>query len=404
MQLLSVRKLIVLMAFACTMAIGLPACGEVPGSERPASPKERLHGKLEVLNGYRVLSVDGTPEQIGTAYGTLLREPIARVIRDMITDGIGKDQEAYRNILAGGKLMEAHQPKDYLDELKAIAKAAEVSYDDLLLLQYFGDVRRAIKGPGSSHLCTSFAIMPPHTRERACIVGRNFDYFDNGVGNYASTIVYYRPEGKIPFVTITWTGIANGWTIINEKGIVVSNNTSWSDGNRLEGISTCYLLRYVAERAGTVREGVKLIEEAQRACGTSVLVASGNPPDAMIVEFDCNNIAVLKPVGGFVGAGNGFQLLYQGEQPLAYWGRIGRALSLTLANSGRIDLDCNIAGTEGVPIDSMNLHSAMIDATSLRFRVAMGKIPAYRLPYRAFRLTANGVEADVAPKNMKTPE
>ena len=365
-----------------------PAKRTAPQTRPPVA-----HGRLQNINGYRVISVDGTPQQIGTAYGTLLRDIIPRVIKDMITDGIGKDAEAYQNILAGSLVMEANQPKDYLDELKAIAAAANVRYADLLLLQYFGDVRRGIEGPGSSALCTSFAILPPWTRDGGCIVGRNFDYFDNGIGDYASLIAYYRPAGKIPFASITWAGIANGWTLINQKGIVVSNNTCFSDNNSLRAISTCYLLRYVAERATTVQEGVELIRTANRCCGTSVLVASGNPPDAAIVEFDAGNLAVLTPEAGFVGAGNGYQLLYQeGRQP--YWGRIGEAYNQAQFNKGRVDLDCNIAGAEGVPIVSMNLHSAMIDPTNLRFRVAMGRIPACKLPYRGFKLTEKGVEAD----------
>ena len=376
--------LIILLGCACTSG----RAAAVPDPAR-AIP----HGRLELLNACRVISVDGTPEQIGTAYGTLLKDTIGRVVKAMITDGIGKDPEAYQNLLAGGLVMEQHQPKEYLDELRAIAKAAGVRYGDLLLLQYFGDVSRGIDGPGSSSLCTSFAILPPWTRGRTCIVGRNFDYFDNGVGNFASLIAYYRPRDRIPFVTITWAGIANGWTLINEKGIVVSNNTCFFGENGLNGISTCYLLRYVAERASTVKEGIDLVRKAARCCGTAMLIASGNPPDAAIVEFDARNVSVLEPADGFVGAGNGYQILYQPErQP--YWGRIGEAFNIVQANKGRVDLGLNVAGAEGVPIVSMNLHSAMIDATNLRFRVAMGAIPAYRLQYRAFRLTKEGVKVD----------
>ena len=42
----------------------------------------------------------------------------------------------------------------------------------------------------------------------------------------------------------------------------------------------------------------------------------------------------------------------------------------------------------------MNLHSATLDATDLRRHVAMGKIPAYKLPYKAFRLTPDGLAAE----------
>jgi len=380
-------------AIGALLIAGTAACVATVAARRPEATEQVPHGRLETINGCRVLSLDGTPEQMGTACGKLLRKDIARVVDDMITTGIGVDPDAYRNILAGSKVMEQFQPGEYLDELKALAKAAGVSYDDLLLLQYFGDVRRCIAGPGSSGLCTSFAILPPWSKDGACIVGRNFDYFDNGVGEYASLLVYYRPQGRIPFVTITWAGIINGWTLLNERGVVVSNDTAFGGSNAIQGISTCFLLRYVAERATSVKEGVDLILNARRSCGTNVLVASGNPPDAAVVEFDHDETAVLRPADGFVGTGNGYAKLHQ-DQQLPHSGRVENAYNIVQANKGRITVDSRVAGAEGVPIDGMNLHSAMIDATNLRLRVAMGKIPAYRLPFRALKLTPQGLVDD----------
>ena len=43
------------------------------------------------------------------------------------------------------------------------------------------------------------------------------------------------------------------------------------------------------------------------------------------------------------------------------------------------------------PIEGMNLHCVMIDASALRFRVAMGKIPAFKQPFQTFVLTDSGV-------------
>jgi hypothetical protein len=246
--------------------------------------------------------------------------------------------------------------------------------------------------------CTSFAILPPCTRGRVCLVGRNFDYFDNGVGEYASILAYYRPKGRIPFVTVAWAGVINGWTLLNERGIATSNNTAFGARSQsLEGISTCNMLRYVAERAASVEEGVELIRRAPRACGTAILVASGNPPDGAIVEFDHEKLAVIRPKDGFVGAANSFLKLYQGDwggDP--FWGRLGAARDLALKNRGKLDFSWNIGGAQGVPIVGMNLHSVTIDATNLRLKVAMGRIPACQQPFKAFRLTKNGLAADPA--------
>lgn len=366
-----------------------------------ADPKVIPHGRLEVINGCTVVSLDGTPEEMGAAHGQLLGETIRRVVRDVITEDICSDADARANVMAGSKRMETHQPAEYLAELRALAAAAAVSYDELLLLQYFGDVRRGITGAGHSSLCTSFAVLPPNTRGNVCLVGRNFDYFYGDVNEYASVIIYYRPAGKIPFATITWAGVINGWTLLSANGIAVSNNTVFGDGrNSLEGMSTCFLLRHVAERARTVQEGIDLISNAPRACATNMLIASGNPPDAAIIEFEHDALTVRRPKAGFVGAGNGFLKLHREDAEATPGFRLETAESLARAKPGALTLDDNIAGAEGVPITGINLHSAMIDATNLRLRIAMGAPPACKLPYQSFRLTDKGLAQDM-PETLK---
>lgn len=293
--------------------------------------------------------------------------------------------------------MAGHQPAAYRAELEAMALAAEVDYEDLLLLQYHGDVRRCITGPGAGSLCTSFAVLPPATADEVCLVGRNLDYFDNGISEYATVLVHYKPAGKIPFLTVTWAGIINGWSLLSEKGLFASNNTAYEARHEsLEGISTCFLLRRIVEDAATLEEALQIVRIGPRACGTNLLIAQGAPPDAALVEFDHKNLAVRRPVRGFVGAANAFSSLYQ-EQPAPRsprTGRCGRAWAIVEEHFGRITFATEIAGAEGVPIPSMNLHCATIDVTRRRLRIAMGPIPAYRLPAKTFRLTPSGVTSD----------
>ena len=366
-----------------------------PQAAAVKAPTTVEHGRLETMQGCRVLSLDGTPEQMGKACGTLLKPTIQKVVKAMITEGIGEDKEEYESILKGSRVMARHQPEEYLRELKAMAAAADVKYEDLALLQYFGDVRRSIRGKGSSFFCTAFAITRPNTKEETCIVGRNFDYFDHGVGDYASLLVYYRPEGKIPFVTVTWAGVINGWTLLNEKGIVTANDTAYGKTNSLEGISTCFLLRHIAENVSTVDEGIELVKRSKRSCGTAVLVASGNPPDGAIVEFDAAEVAVRRLKDGFVGADNRFDKLYD-PGPRFWGGRLGEVKDLVKKHRGRITLATEIADADGVPIDGMNLHCVTVDAGKRILRVAMGGIPAYKRPFKTFRLTGKGLTPEGA--------
>jgi hypothetical protein len=164
------------------------------------------------------------------------------------------------------------------------------------------------------------------------------------------------------------------------------------------------LLRHVAERAATLDQAVEMVQRAARACGTSMLVASGDPPDAAIIEFDHQELVIRRPDNGFVGAANGFEALYrEADDAYAVGGRVATALAAARALAGQVDVNSGIASAPGVPIEGMNLHSAMLDATERRLRVSMGAIPAFRLPARSFRLTEADLVADVPTEGAALP-
>ena len=60
-------------------------------------------------------------------------------------------------------------------------------------------------------------------------------------------------------------------------------------------------------------------------------------------------------------------------------------------NYGRIDRTMNFASAQGVPMRSINLHSALVFTSDRTMYVSMGKVPAADQPYHGFKLTADGV-------------
>jgi len=242
-------------------------------------------------------------------------------------------------------------------------------------------------------------MLGPATATGECIAGRNLDYWDQGVSEYAAVLIHFTPKNGRPFVTVTWAGIINGWTLMNADGLCTSNNTSYdSRSDSLEGISTCFMLRKVAQFCRTVEEGVEVVRKGPRACGTNMLIAGGNPPKAAIVEFDHVGFAVRWARNGYVMGTNSFRTLYQ-EPPQPDdegFGRYEVLLSLIRQNFGRIDPTMNFAAAPGVAIAPINLHSAMLYPKSLRFQVSMGRIPACEQPYRKFRMTERGIVSDEA--------
>lgn len=370
-------------AWGLWLALLAASCDRAPTCAADAAGK----GRLERINGYLVVHLEGTPEEIGEQHGRLLKAEIKRVVADVFRNAV--DNES--SMLRGAMKMEAFLPEDFRRELRSLAKAAEVEYEPLVAIQLFGDVKRA-------QMCTFYAAFDEATRAGEPIIGRNMEYYDYGVSDYGFVLIHFRPDQGIPFVTLSWAGVINGWTAMNEKGIVAANNTAYGTlQNSLEGLSTCFMLRKIVQYAGTVEEGIAIVKAAPRSCGTVMLIGGGYPPDAVAVEYDHKEIEVCRAKRGVVVADNTFSRLYcqQPREPDpkgssrydVLWRLIGE-------NYGKIDREMNFAAAEGVPISALNLHSALLFPKDLRLRVAMGSAPACRQPYRKFRMTPKGIVSD----------
>ncbi len=378
------------------MAVSTTSCGRKGAAPTHASPgpakestaarsKPRTVSRLETINGLRVLTLVGTPEEMGRRHGELLREDVRWVVENVVRESIAPDDESRRRFIGRVRVMEKFFKESWRRELRALADAARVDYWELVGLQLFGDVQRA-------PFCSSFAVFGRATASGECIVGRNFDYWYSAVATRASVIIDYHPNDAHRFVTLSWAGVINGWTLMNEHGIVTANNTAYSYGkNSLEGLSTCFMLRKVAEEASTVEEAVRLVQKTPRACSTNLIIAGGEPPAAVIVEYDHERILVRRARRDYVLATNSFVRLGQEEDDEPTYGRYAVLGGLIRSNYGKIDRTMNFAGAEGVPLTFINLHSALLFPKDLTFRAAMGHFPACHSRYRWFRMTPRAV-------------
>ena len=376
------------------LLVSLAACGAEDGRQPWEWPAPFPEGNRQTLNTYHVLHVAGTPEQMGEQHGRLMRKEVRRVIDDLIVNGEGNFGNRYDELIEGTKVMEPYQPEECRREMRALAEAAGVKYLDVVAAQLWGDVWRGrpatyAKGWG----CTSYGAFGPATQTGEILCGRNMDWFDHGVSEYAAVLIHFTPDKGLPFVTVTWAGVINGWTAMNARGIVVANNNGY-DGRhtQLEAISTCFLLRKVAQYASSVEDGIDLIRNARRACGTNLIVAGGDPPNAAVAEFDSENLEVRWAKDGYVTADNSFYNLYEAPgAAVSEWSRAGRLVQLIRENYGRADRTMNFAAAPGVALTGINLHSAVLFPKDLTLKVSMGQFPAVEHPYRGFRLTRQGI-------------
>jgi hypothetical protein len=351
---------------------------------------------------FALLTLRGNPQERGTAHGKLMGKEVQAVVNGVKRYLSAGDQ--YAQCIDGTRVMRRYIDADVLEELDSCAAAVGITSDDLLLAQLFGDVAR---GKKIRTFCSAFAAFGPATEQGTLVVGRNFDYAGFGLEEGMPVIMQIIPTGTSagrPFITIGYAGILNGWTAMNADGLCVSNNTLFSGTDTLEGMSTCFLLRKIAERATTVEDGVKIIEDTARACTTGMLVAGKNSQgnwDARFVEFDSKNIAIVEPVGGVVLSTNSRQKLPSaagvgaGEVTCTRFNALKRRLAIlagTLTfNSAKHDV---IAASDVYM--SINLHCATLDPGSQRVRLAVktrpdGK-PAAQEAFRNYKVHADRIE------------
>ncbi len=359
----------------CVVTLSLSALGPALGGG----------GEYRILNGCRVLTVEGTARERGIQHGILLREEVRQVVSAVIDKGTGRWD--LPGLLRDAMVMERYLPLEYREELRGLSEATGVDYPRLVALQLFGDVQR-----GS--LCTSYAVFGPATATGEMIVGRNMDYSDYGVSPYGAILLHERPARGSEFVTCSWAGIINGWTTLSARGIVTSNNSAYGGQDSLEGLPTCFMVRKVAQYAGSVEEGIRIVRQTPKACGTSLMIADGDGRAAAIVEYDHLRVVPRWARDGWVAADNSFQALGYAEgepyTPSAY-SRSGILAGLIVDHYGVIDRSMNFAAAPGVPIRSMNLHSALLFPGDREIWVSMGKAPAADQPYCGFRLTDRGL-------------
>lgn len=361
-----------------------------------------VHPSRRVQDGYLVCHLQGSPEELGRQQGILLRRLVPRVLKDVM-EGQASSPEARARLVAGARVMGKYQPPEFIAELHALAETAGVDYGELLAAQLYGDVWRGMPGGRYSSLCSSYAVWGDATADGKCYVGRNMDFWDHGIAEYGMVLLHYTPDRGLPFVTASWAGVINGWTAMNTAGIVCANNTAYGGKESLKGISTCFMIRKVAQYAQTVQEGVEIVKRGPRACGTNLIIAGGNPPTAAMVEFDHEGVSVRyseladgAAQGNYVIADNSFRRLNREEGATSYgdeeWGRYGLLKRTIIEKYGKLGPEDNLAAMEGVPLSYINLQSAFLCPSDLTFQIAMGPAPAYRQPFRRFRLTAVGVE------------
>jgi len=255
-------------------------------------------GTLHMDRGLPVMHVYGSPEEMGAQAGRLTKAQIKFLIEEYIYKLV--DEDARKKLRPVIKGLEYKIPETLRRELKAMATAAEVPYDDLLLANCSIDLNGTLA-------CSTLALSPSRSGTGDLIIGRNLEYMDWGVIEHADLITVYHPtDGRRDVVNIGWPGLIGVVTGMNEAGLSAAMLVSLSAPPQTGGVPSVLAFRDFLHRNTLVSEGPAYFNQIKLVLPCNLTLGDAKNESSVLELNPYTGMAVRKPEDGFLACTNVF--------------------------------------------------------------------------------------------------
>jgi len=270
-----------MVAIACSAARGAPKpeiLARDPGG----------HGLLCRIGSKRVLIVAGTPHEMGTAHGTLLKAHAQKLVERVVylvggADSLDSGTWFFDRMEEIHRRTEPYVPKRFWVECDALSQAVGVSRHE---------GRYANLLPERFH-CSGVAVRGKATRRGRVLHARVLDYMRDINLQKHAVVQVFMPQGHHTWMSLGYAGFIGTVTAMNEKGLAVGEMGGRGEG-QWDGMPMSLLLRDVMERAATVREALEILGRAARTC-EYYYVLSDRSGQMAAVHARPHHMTVLRP-------------------------------------------------------------------------------------------------------------
>ena len=261
------------MRYCSALLCLISTCGFVSAGEAFRYPAGKHGGaELRYVDSIPVLTVAGTPAEMGEAVGALALKPGARLLeypRDLLKQR--SVDLLWNTFLGSGRKMYKQFPAPYQEEMEAMSKAAGADRDLVIAGNTFFDLKKIFA-------CSAVAIGKDRSATGGPLLARNLDYPSLGYVQHYSLVTVYRPKGKKSFASVGFPGLVGVLSGMNEDGLSLGvlevfetkEGESHFDG---KGIPYALCLRRVLEEASTIDEAVKVLDGLRRTTTINVVIA-----------------------------------------------------------------------------------------------------------------------------------
>ncbi|MDP6537916.1 MAG: C45 family autoproteolytic acyltransferase/hydrolase [Planctomycetota bacterium] len=246
-------------------------------------------GRLEEIDGTRVLFLEGTPEQMGRQHGELMGAE-ARHLVDRIVYGYGIGTSFAKGRWFFGELEEAlsrvlpFTDERHLREMDAMADAVGLPREEVRLANFF---------PELFH-CSGFALFGEATADGTLYHGRVLDYL-RGVGLEENAVVMVvRPDEGHAWVNVGYAGFTGTVTAMNERHIGLGEMGGRGEGD-WDGKPMAQLMREVMEKADSLEDVIEIMGESARTCEYYYVASDGKTNDAIGIAATPDVFEVIRP-------------------------------------------------------------------------------------------------------------
>jgi outer membrane lipoprotein-sorting protein len=276
------------------MEVAIGMLGERIPTLGPATGERRViaregNGRLEMIDGTRVLVLKGTPEEMGHQHGTLLKKDVRRLVDHMLFGvGVGssfdKGTWVFGEIEAVQKRLNPFMDERYYREMDALATAAGLPREEVRLANFF---------PELFH-CSGFALFGKATVDGRMYHGRILDYL-RGLGlEQNAAVIVLQPDKGNAWVNVGYAGFIGSVTAMNEKQVAIGEMGGRGEGN-WDGKPMAQLVREVMEKANTLEEAVEIMRKGPRTCEYFYVISDAKSKKAVGIAATPSRFELVLP-------------------------------------------------------------------------------------------------------------
>lgn len=326
--------------------------------------------RLEYIHSIPVIYLYGTPGEMGSQYGTILKKQLEGL--EYISTRFFSKKKV-NEFLQTAIEAEKYLPGETLEFLSKIAETSGVDYYKLLAINTVPRVT-----------CSTLAVWDDATEDGELLMGRNADYAFKRINKALGLIVVKKPDYGYATVSSSFLGLAGAYTGINEKGVSYGNMlvyNGFEDEETSGGLPVQLLMQSAAETNNSAREMIEYLTAQKHVVPVSVMCADSN--EAILAELGKTNFAVREGSNGVLAASNYFYSSGMFEKPETD-NRFSALMLKARDHHGKFNLKHLKDAMHAARKPNETLQCVLFEPAKMQMHVSINKVPATKGPFITF--------------------